>query len=154
MINIIYCDNIGRENYQKIIVFILLRLQSIIFTDDKNTLPLQKAITEIKNNFPTSIDAEKLQEKTGYSYHHFRHLFKKHFGMTINHYVTNIKIHYAMHLLRTTDMPVKEISYTCGFSSVTNLNATIKKFYCFTPSDYRNADESMLEVFNAINDMT
>lgn len=146
-------ENVVYE-YQKIIVFILLRLQSIIFTDDKNTLPLQKAITEIKNNFPTSIDAEKLQEKTGYSYHHFRHLFKKHFGMTINHYVTNIKIHYAMHLLRTTDMPVKEISYTCGFSSVTNLNATIKKFYGFTPSDYRNADESMLEVFNAINDMT
>lgn len=137
--------------YQKIIIFTLLRIQNQIFAVDKNTLLLQNAVAEIKKN-TASINAENLSEKLGYSYHHFRHLFKKHFGMTINQYITEVKLHYAMQLLRTTDMSVKEIANISGFSSVMNFTDTIKKVFNITPTNYRNAKESALELFNSPTD--
>lgn len=136
------------QEYQKLIIFTLIRIHSRLFPNDKETLIIQNTITEIKKNFTKQINAEKISAATGYSYHHFRHIFKNHLGMTVNQYITDLRLHYAMQLLRNTYMPMKTISLASGFSSVSVFTSAIKKAYGLTPYNYRNAEESFSEMFS------
>ena len=138
------------QGYQMLILFTLIRMQKKLFPNDEKTSVFHNVVSEIKKSFTRKIDTKKLSAATGYSYHHFRHLFKNQLGMTVNQYITELRLHHAMQLLRTTDMSIKKISYSNGFSTVNAFTDAIKKIYDLTPSNYRNAEESFMEVFSPI----
>ncbi len=136
------------HEYQKLIIFTLLRMQHQLFPTDKNATVFHNIISEIKNNFTEPIDTKSLFDAAGYSYHHFRHIFKRSFGMTLNQYIMELRLQYAMQLLRNTNMSIKEISGKSGFKSAATLTDNMKKIYGLMPSDYQKAEESLLEVFS------
>ena len=59
-----------------------------------------------------------------------------------------LRLQYAMQLLRNTNMSIKEISGKSGFKSAATLTDNMKKIYGLMPSDYQKAEESLLEVFS------
>lgn len=135
------------QSYLKLILFTLIRTQKTLFASNKENAIFQNVIAEIKGNFTKQIDMEKLAETVGYSYHRFRHLFKSIFGMSVKQYITELRLHYALQLLRDTNLSAKEISACCGFTSLAALTDTVKKNYGLTPSDYRLSEESFFEIF-------
>jgi len=58
-------------------------------------------------------------------------------GISPSVYIKQIRIDVAKHLLRETDMPVSDIAYKTGFSTVKYFSTTFKETVGMLPSDYR-----------------
>ena len=58
-------------------------------------------------------------------------------GLSPSVYIKQIRIDVAKHLLRETDMPVSDIAYKTGFSTVKYFSATFKEAVGVLPGDYR-----------------
>lgn len=68
---------------------------------------------------------------------HFRRLFRKVTGYTPNRYILEQRIRYAVHLLETTDMFVKEIAFHCGFGGEFYFSRQFTKIMKQSPTEYR-----------------
>ena len=66
-------------------------------------------------------------------------LFKNNMGITMTEYLTNIRLDYALNMLKTTDMSILEISQEVGFSSLSHFNKLFKSRYGIPPSLIRKA---------------
>ena len=64
-------------------------------------------------------------------------IFKAQFNESPHEYSVNIKFTYARNLLIGTDLDVKEIAATIGYSSVPQFQSTFKKLFNTTPNKYR-----------------
>ena len=83
----------------------------------KENSSIQQAVSYIKKNFDQHISLRTLGELTGYTPNHFQRVFTKIMNISPQKYLENIRISQAKHLLATSDMPIVEIAYACGFSS-------------------------------------
>jgi AraC-type DNA-binding domain-containing proteins len=121
-------------------------LTELLLTEAPNnsTYPaknLEDTITYINEHFPDSISLSHLAEKASLSPYYFSRLFTKETGMTPHQYLIATRLNFAKFLLKTTDMPVKEIAFSSGFSTESNFCFTFKKWYHLTPGQYRSTDK-------------
>lgn len=93
----------------------------------------------LEENYNQNIDLNALAELSGYSYHHFRHLFKQKMGIPPNKYIINQRISNAQRLLKETRLSIVEISQECGFSNESQFSAMFRKSIGLKPSEYRNS---------------
>lgn len=63
--------------------------------------------------------------------------FKKYTGKTVNEYIRELKMAIACDCLKTTDMPVVELSNMLGYTSLSHFNRIFKKYTSQTPAAYR-----------------
>jgi transcriptional regulator GlxA family with amidase domain len=59
-------------------------------------------------------------------------------GETTQHYVQNLRLEQARHLLQTTQMSVSEIGYRCGFEDATSFSRAFKRSFGQSPTQYKN----------------
>ena len=69
------------------------------------------------------------------------HLFKSEVGVSLQQYLTQIRLAKAKHQLETTFLSIKEIAAASGFPSVTRFTASFKDAVGATPSEYRKLPE-------------
>lgn len=69
--------------------------------------------------------------------------FKKYTGKTVVEYLRNIKINRACELLKTTDIPIIEISNTLGYASLSHFNRIFKEHSGITPAAYRKSKQNL-----------
>jgi len=67
----------------------------------------------------------------------FERIIKKAYKMPPNRYILNRRLEKANLLLSSTDLPIKEISMTMGFNSVSYFTKCYKALYGFSPSTRR-----------------
>ena len=65
------------------------------------------------------------------------HLFKSEIGLSIQQYVTQLRLARAKHHLESTFLSVKEIAASVGFQNVTRFTASFKNSVGATPAEYR-----------------
>lgn len=70
----------------------------------------------------------------------FNDLFKNHFDITPNKYITNLKMTYAKKLLQTGYLSISQISEMCGFKDIYYFSKVFKKETGYTPSEYKHSD--------------
>ncbi len=117
---------------------ILSRLyQSYDIVDNNNILKLATAVAYIEKNYCSDISIAKLAETTGYSERQFCRLFKSAFSASPNTFITNLRLQKAQQLLKTTSLPVGEISWTCGYADHNYFSRIFKKYIGLSPSEYR-----------------
>ncbi|MFV0560933.1 MAG: AraC family transcriptional regulator [Enterococcus sp.] len=68
---------------------------------------------------------------------YFCRFFKKEFNCTFSSYLRKYRLGKSTLLLRTTSMPIIDVSYACGFSSNQYFSSVFFKEYSQTPSNYR-----------------
>ena len=85
----------------------------------------------------SDVTIQSISEAFDISESHLRHLFKKHTGLTLISYITQMRIHYAMELLEISDYKVTEVSKLAGFSSSQYFSSVFLKAANLTPSEYR-----------------
>lgn len=64
-------------------------------------------------------------------------LFKSHAGLNFSDYLRHVRLEKAKHLLRTTDMKVKELAEKVGYLDANHFIKTFKKQYGVTPGEFR-----------------
>lgn len=77
--------------------------------------------------------------KAGLSPYYFLRLFASETGFTPHQYLINTRINAAKFLLRSPDIPVKDISVRTGFTSESTFCTCFKKNEGMTPGQYRSS---------------
>lgn len=84
----------------------------------------------------------RLANVTGVSEAHFARSFKQAFGVPPHRYLLTRRIERATALLRDTDLPITEIAFTTGWSSLGTFGRTFRDITGMAPADFRVADKA------------
>ncbi len=105
--------------------------------DQKNDEKLKYANKYIEQYFTRNINLTELASISGYSYDHFRHLFKKSTGFSPINYILQLRINYAKKLLLDPYFSLTDIARECGFYSLSHFSNCFKKFTGHSPNHFR-----------------
>lgn len=120
----------------------LLRLLHELLTFHQNTTVsyneyVKKAITYMNTHYQEEIHFEDLSRHIGISKPYFFDLFKQCTGTTPNQFLTRLRIDKAKYLLISTDMPIKDVGYECGFDDNVYFSYLFRKETGVSPSAFR-----------------
>lgn len=106
--------------------------------------PIQQTIAFINENFKKNLSLNKVAEMLAFSPNYLGKLFKKETGTTLNEYVNTLRLKYACNLLTVSNLTIKEIAFSSGYSSVEYFLYIFKRKLQLTPSQYRNMTQKGL----------
>lgn len=115
-------------------------LQNVIVSAEPQHPNFQK-MHEIRKyldeHYREKFSLDQLSEQFFISKYHLSREFKKHFGVTPNHYVIAKRITLVKKLLRFSDYTLEEITQYSGFYDTSYLNKQFKKSEGINASDFR-----------------
>lgn len=118
----------------------------IIATHDDLGKPKNQYVTtglEYLNNFYNSHSGiESVAQHVGISARHFARLFIQEMGMSVQDYLTILRIRKAKDLLENSDMDITGIAYSLGFNSSQYFTTCFKRIEHLTPKEYRRIAKS------------
>lgn len=94
----------------------------------------------IDQHYPENNDLNNIADEASFSKFHFIRLFKKIYGKTPHHYLTQVRIDHAR-LLLVKEITVSEVCFSVGFGSVTSFTGLFKKLVGVTPSAYQQQQQ-------------
>ncbi len=102
----------------------------------EQVLPLKmKRITEQLLSSHCSI--AEIAKQFDFSERQFRRIFTEYFGVTPKQYRLHHNLLLARKLLITTTLPISDVCFAAGFTSLRRFNEQMKEVYQVTPSQYR-----------------
>ncbi|MGL5694802.1 MAG: helix-turn-helix transcriptional regulator, partial [Peptostreptococcaceae bacterium] len=115
----------------------LLDMIYILGDNNQNSI-LKSARAYIEKNYNKKITIEKIAENSYVSTYYLCHLFKENLNLTINDYITRIRVEKSIELMKKRELSVNDIMKEVGFSSQSHFTKTFKKLVGVTPGSYRN----------------
>lgn len=107
---------------------------------------LNKITEYINKNFLTKITLDEISEHIGLSRYRMSHFIKEYIGISFRDYLSNMRLEYALRLLRDSHLSVIYISKLSGFSDVKYLNKRMKERFQTTALKYRKRTQEELLV--------
>lgn len=98
---------------------------------------ISRILDYINQNYHQKILLRDIAAKEDLSLYYLSHFFTANMNLTFQDYVNEIRFEHASHLIESTDKPLLEISYECGFSDVRYLYRLYQKHYQCTPMEHR-----------------
>lgn len=98
----------------------------------------KQAIRFIEENYMEDIRVDDVATSVYLSYSQLARIFKKHIGVTVNHYINQYRINQAKLILMNSDNEIKYIASTVGFNSEYYFCNAFKNFEGISPSRYRD----------------
>ncbi len=105
-----------------------------IITDQR----LARVIEYMSEHLDRSLTVPELAREAGISVHHFSRCFRKQTGRSPCSYLTNLRFDLARRLLRTTELPIGEVGFRCGYTQAAAFSAAFQRRYGKTPSAERD----------------
>lgn len=103
----------------------------------KNEMRINKVCLYIQNNFYTKISLKEVADLIFLTESNFCKFFKKATGKTYSDYLNELRINEACRLLVQTEKSINQISFECGFESLSYFNRVFLSKKEMTPSKYR-----------------
>ncbi len=97
----------------------------------------QEILDYIRSHFCEDLDNQTLAAKFGYHPHYISQLVSSCTGVPLHRYLLQMRIRYAVTLLRTTDEPISRIAETVGFSDANYFSKYFKKSTGLSPQAFR-----------------
>ena len=99
---------------------------------------ITKAFEYIDKNYASNITMEEIADKCLMSYSYFSRMFKGITRLNFSQYLLSVRLREAEYMLATTDMPITEVAFGCGFSSSSYFVSKFREQMGITPKQYRN----------------
>ncbi len=96
-----------------------------------------KTIEYMKNNPQKNLSLSEVSAMVNLSQNYFATLFKTMLGINYIDYLVRVRVEHACELLKTTDLPLQQISQKCGFGDITYFNRCFKKNIGMPPRQWR-----------------
>lgn len=93
----------------------------------------------IAQNYMHPIKTIDIAKNVGLHTDYANSIFKKAFGVSLHQHVTNERINHAQRMLLTTDNPITDIAWSCGFNTISRFNSAFLKQNGCTPRKYRKS---------------
>jgi AraC-like DNA-binding protein len=103
----------------------------------KSELRINKVCTFIQNNFYQKISLQQVAELIYLTESNFCKFFKKATGKTYSDYLNEMRINEACRMLDQSDQTISQISFACGFETLSYFNRIFLSKKGMTPSVYR-----------------
>ena len=103
----------------------------------KNEFRINKACTFLQNNFNQKISLKQVADLIYLTESNFCKFFKKATGKTYSDYLNELRINEACRMLVQTEQTINEISYACGFETLSYFNRVFLFKKAITPSTFR-----------------
>lgn len=100
---------------------------------------LKQMLSYIRQNYVNRITLDDIAGAALVSKSECLRCFRSRFDMTPIQYLIQCRLELACHLLRSTDMNVKEISSKCGFEDAGYFGRVFRKRHGVTPLSYRES---------------
>lgn len=113
----------------------LVQNKSSINTSDIHTLMEIKEF--IEGNLKSFYTIEQLSIRFGINEFKLKKGFKELFGDGVFHYAAKLRMKEALHLLKNSDLSIKEIAYHLGYASPSSFSVAFKNEIGVGPSYYR-----------------
>ena len=91
----------------------------------------------IHSHFTEDLSLNSIAREFYISSYYLSHQFKRVTGFTLTDYIQMTRISNAQTLLLSTDNPITDIAFQCGFSSFSQFNRAFNKFLRQSPSAFR-----------------
>jgi len=132
----------GRDIARSILQTLLFELAQTITTGSivysKKGGLFEEISAYIHGNYPRiDIPGKKLAEQFGTSLQSANKEFLANANMTMYQYLTAYRVQEALHILKTTQLPLSEVARMTGFKTQNYFSRYIKKISGFTPGEYR-----------------
>lgn len=105
---------------------------------DPALLAYDIAVREFNNS---QLSLQLLAERVGVSQVYLSRVFKQRYGMSVMHYINQLRVEEAKRLITSGDEPLKVIALKVGFISDINLIRVFKKYEKITPGLYRSKED-------------
>lgn len=112
-----------------------------------NAIPSEKPTTAemakrfIHENYSSKIGIKEMCEEIGCSKSTLITSFKKHYGVTVNKYLSDVRLAEAVRMLSTGEKNIGEIAIATGFSDQSYFSKVFSAKYGVPPSEYRGDGE-------------
>ena len=104
----------------------------------KQYLHIQNALRCIEENYSDSdLSQNDVCEKIGISTSYLSALFREYKQQTFSSWLSEYRVEQSKLLLSSTEIPVNDIGFSCGFNSSQNYFRVFKKVTGMTPGQYR-----------------
>ena len=78
-------------------------------------------------------------------------VFKEITCITINHYITQVRLEKAKELLLEDELSIADIAEACGFQSLSYFTKTYKKHYGHSPSQAKKSQPKVSDEIYKVN---
>lgn len=130
----------------------LASLLSLIMRESKTKEPssagsskhqrLQSIKQFLDEHYTEKLSLDLLSQTFYINKHHLTRSFREQFGTTVNHYLQNVRITHAKHLLRFSDKTIEEVGADCGMDDPNYFARLFKKVEGMTPGEFRKSWKS------------
>ena len=117
----------------------LLRVAPYLLPDEhsRNALVIDRVRHYLESSYGENISLGALSDEYHLSPSHLSHLFKRITGYAPMEYLQECRMSAAKRQLGSTDLPIKEIVFRCGFSDESNFSRAFKRNTGIPPSEFR-----------------
>ena len=102
--------------------------------------PINDAIAYVVENLAEDLTLAGLADLVNMSPFHFSRQFKAQTGYSPYEFIINSRIDSAKHLLKQSDLSIREVAYSVGFNSESNFIHTFRQRVGQTPNQFRKVE--------------
>lgn len=99
---------------------------------------IMRTILYLQRNFRQPLTLNQAAAATGASPNYLSALFSKQLRISFHTLLNAMRLNHALDMLRHSDLPVTEICYDCGFSSLRTFNRVFMDSFGMTPRQLRS----------------
>ena len=100
-------------------------------------LTAESAKEYILTHFSDNISLQQIAQHCFVSPFHFSRIFKTILQISPHQYLAEVRLNHAKVLLGTTDKPITDIAFHCGFNSIEHFATAFRQRYKISPTSHR-----------------